>query len=63
MTATESDCLAKIATLEGKNRELENDIQSLREQMRRTITEASETAEEEIRCLKVTPFWLRRNGV
>ena len=58
MTATETDCLAKIATLEDKNREVENDIQSLREQMRKTITEASETAEEEIRCLKVTPFWL-----
>ena len=63
MTATETDCLAKITALEGKNKELENDIQSLREQMRRTITEASETADEEVRCLKVTPFYLSRSAV
>ena len=57
----QTDCYAKISALENRNRELENDIESLREQMTRTITEVSETAAEEVRCLKVIVSYLSRN--
>jgi hypothetical protein len=48
-----TECENKLTTLEPENRILKADIESVREQMKNIISEASETAEEEVRCLKV----------
>ena len=53
MTTHITDCENKLAVLEPENKKLKNDIESVREQMKNAISEASETAAEEVRCLKV----------
>ena len=53
MTTHITDCENKLAVLEPENNKLNADIGSVREQMKSAISEASETAAEEVRCLKV----------
>jgi molecular chaperone GrpE (heat shock protein) len=48
-----TECENKLAALEPENKKLKAEIESVREQMKNTISEASETAAEEVRCLKV----------
>ena len=42
-----------LSISETENKELKIKIETLDEQLKRTISEASETAAEEVRCLKV----------
>ena len=53
MTTHIADCEGKIAVLDPENEKLKSDIEIVREQMKRTVTEASEEAAEEVRCIKV----------
>ena len=52
MTTHITDCENKLAVLEPENNKLNADIGSVREQMKSAISEASETAAEEVGCLK-----------
>ena len=56
-----TECENKLAALEPENKKLKAEIESVREQMKNTISEASETAEEEVRCLKVNHFNSNKN--
>ena len=51
-----NECESKLEVLEPENGKLKEDIESVRAQMKKAITEASETAEEEVRCLKVNCY-------
>ena len=53
MTTHITNCENKLAMLEPENNKLKADIESMRSEMKSTIFEASETAAEEVRCLKV----------
>ena len=57
MTTHITDCEKTISGLEPENDQLKKDLESLEEQMKKSIAEASENAEEEVRCLKVKPFY------
>ena len=53
MTTHITDCEKTISGLEPENDKLKKDLESLEEQVKKSIAEASENAEEEVRCLKV----------
>ena len=51
-----SECEKKLSLLEPENEELKAAIEDVHEQMNKTVTEATENAEEEARFLKVCYF-------
>ena len=53
MTAHIDECETTLSEVEPENEKLKKELEDLHEQTKRSITEASENAEEEIRCLKV----------
>ena len=56
MTTHINECEKTLSELEPENEKLKTELESLHEQSKRSITEATENAEEEIRCLKVGFF-------
>ena len=58
MTAHIDECETTLSEVEPENEKLKKDLEDLHEQTKRSIAEASENAEEEIRCLKVNlVYW------
>lgn len=53
MTTHINECETTLSEIEPENEKLKKDLEDLQEQTKRSIAEASENAEEEIRCLKV----------
>ena len=53
MTNHINECETTLSEVEPENEKLKKDLDDLHEQTKRSIAEASENAEEEIRCLKV----------
>ena len=51
-----SECEKKLSLLEPENEELKAAIEDVHEQMNKTVSEATENAEEEARFLKVCYF-------
>ena len=51
-----SECEKKLSLLEPENEELKATIEDVHEQMNKTVSEATENAEEEARFLKVCYF-------
>ena len=53
MTAHITECEKTLSVVEPENEKLKKDLEMLQEQMNKSLVEASENAEEEVRCLKV----------
>merc|ERR1719288_114408 len=52
MTAHITECEKTLSVVEPENEKLKKDLEMLQEQMNKSLVEASENAEEEVRCLK-----------
>ena len=53
MTAHITECEKTLSVVEPENEKLKKDLEMLQEQMNKSLVEATENAEEEVRCLKV----------
>ena len=63
MTIHINECEKTLSEVEPENEKLKKDLEELHEQTKRSIIEASENAEEEIRCLKVNQVYFLYNDI
>ena len=57
MTTHINECEKILSEVKPENERLKKELEDLHEQTKKSIIEAAENAEEEVRCLKVIPVY------